>query len=118
MLGTIASVLGGALIGSIGGTVDSVLTGALLGCLGSRVDSLFGALLQRQSALGSLGLARNTNRKDGSLAGTSLTLTLPLSLSSPSSILRVLDISGTILPHPHPFHRFSLRPRSSHHQRS
>jgi len=54
LLGTMASVVGGALIGAVGGTWDALLLGAFSGWAGSMIDSLLGALLQAPGAAGAM----------------------------------------------------------------
>lgn len=44
--GTVASLVGGAMVGACGGSLTSTLHGVLWGCLGSFLDSIGGAVLQ------------------------------------------------------------------------
>ena len=77
--GTLASIVGGAIIGACAGTLVDTMQGAVWGCIGGLLDSLLGTLLQSSQYL--TASASVSSSKNGVASTSSIRLEAPLPLT-------------------------------------
>lgn len=116
LLGTAASVAGGALVGCFGGSLFDVYLGAIYGCIGSLFDSILGTLLQSAQyrsqatapvaadAASTAAAAAATNLNgatlrgaDGFIDATSLSAPLPLTPVAWKRLNNLVNLASSLL---------------------
>lgn len=114
LLGTAASVAGGALVGCFGGSLFDVYLGAIYGCIGSLFDSILGTLLQSAqyrsqttapvAAAASTVAAAATNLNgatlrgaDGFIDATSVSAPLPLTPAAWKRLNNLVNLASSLL---------------------
>ena len=115
LLGTAASVAGGALVGCFGGSLFDVYLGAVYGCIGSLFDSILGTLLQsaqyRSQTTAPVAAAASATTvpaathlngatfrgADGFIDATSISAPLPLTPAAWKRLNNLVNLASSLL---------------------
>ena len=99
LLGTAASVAGGAMVGACAGTGFDLYAGAVYGCIGSLFDSLLGTLLQSMQYrdFDSARVSAAAASRDGFVDATAHAQPLPLSPAVWKQLNNVVNVLSSLL---------------------